>query len=423
MNMIRNGLLLAVLLASLTAKAQVRSISDLLATASTDPGVTQYQSLLNTASGLRMHDPLVRQVALRIGFNGNSLGDTLLGYIRNEDAYRLQVGFNSFQERNRQKDIKDARVGLLTAEYRLIQQQAASQRLAALSFWLYTLPALEACRKLDTFLVREHAILREMLSSGVGDVKVTKVLDAEEDKNRNDGAIAELESRVASTRQNLVQLTGEFTGIDRSDLATVDDISLWLAEIKAFMPAIHPEVTARNARISLESANLDYISSQNRRFVNNLSVGYQYPLFVETPKRFNPQNNISFRIELLAPLPANNRFKRADALLDLREAQYEAAMTLEKTRKYAESQLTRVENLIREYNAVADRIRNGLIGKMLGNRALYGSITPLDMVELEIAQQKLEVDRAELIAEIGKEYAELLRCTGMAEVKYLLKKR
>ena len=60
---------------------------------------------------------------------------------------------------------------------------------------------------------------------------------------------------------------------------------------------------------------------------------------------------------------------------------------------------------------------------MLGNRALYGSISPLDMVELEIAQQKLEVDRAELVAEIGKEYAELLGCTGLPEAKYLLKKR
>lgn len=421
--MTRIGVLLAALIVSLTARAQVRSISDLLATAGSDPGVTQFQSLLGTASGLRMHDPLVRQVALRIGFNGNALGDSLLGYFRNEDAYRLQVGFNSFQERNRQKDIKNARVGLLNAEYGLIQQQAASRRIAALTAWLYTLPALEACRKLDTFLVREQAILREMLTSGVGDVKVSKVLDAEEDKSRNDRDIASLESSVASARQSLVQLTGDFAGIDQSDLATVEDISLWLAEIKTALPATHPAVTAKNARIALESANLDYISSQNRRFVNNLSVGYQYPLFVETRNRFNPQNNFSFRIELLAPLPANNRFKRADALLDLREAQYEAAMTLESVSISAEYQLASVENLIREYNAITDRIENGLIGKMLGNRTLHASISPLDMVELEIALQKMEVARAELLADIGKEYAELLGLTGVQEAKYLLKRR
>ncbi len=421
--MIRTGLLFTVWMVSLTAMAQVRSIPDLLATAGSDPVVTQFQSLLGTAEALRMHDPLVRQVALRIGFNGNSLGDSLLGYIRNEDAYRIQVGFNSLQERNRQKIIKNARVDLLNAEYGWLQQQAASRRFAALSSWLYTLPALEACRKLDTFLVREQTILREMLSSGVGEVKVSKVLGAEEDKNRNDRDIAGLESRVASSRQDLVQLTGEFTGIDKSDLADVQDITLWLSEIKSLPPAAHPAVTAGNARISLESANLDYISSQNRRFVNNLSVGYQYPLFVETPRRFNPQNNFSFRIELLAPLPANNRFKRADALLDLRESQYEATMTLEATRLSMESQLTKVENLIREYNAITNRIENGLIGAMLGNRTLHGSISPLDMVGLEIARQKLEVARAEILAEIGKEYAELIGYAGVPEAKYLLKKR
>lgn len=421
--MIRIGLLFAIILASLTAVAQVRSISDLLATAGSDPGVTQFQPLLSTATSLRMHDPLVRNVALRIGFNGNSLGDSLLGYIRNEDAYRLQVGFNSLQERNRQKDINSARIGLLQAEYNLIQQQAASQRFVAVSLWLYTLPALEACRKLDTLLVREQNILREMLQSGVGEVKVSKVLGTEEDKNRNDRDIARLESRAASARQYLTLLTGDFTRIDNTDLATVEDIGLWLAELKMSLPASHPAVTTKNARIALESANLEYISAQNRRFVNNLSVGYQYPLFVETPKNFNPQNNFSFRIELLAPLPANNRFKRADALLDLREAQYEAAVALETTRSSVQNQLTKVENLLREYNSMTDRIENGLIKKMLGNQNLHGSISPLDMIELEIALQKQEAARAEILAEIGKEYGELIITTGTSDAKYLMKRR
>ena len=421
--MIRKGLLIAVMLVSLTAGAQVRSVAELLATAGSDPEVTQYQSLINTASGLRMHDPLVKQVALRIGFNGNTLSDSLFGYFRNEDAYRFQIGFNSLQERNRQKDIKSARVGLLSAEYKILEQAAVGIRLTALASWLYTLSSRDACLKLDTLLAREHAILREMLISGAGDVKVSKVLDAEEDRNRNSRTIAALQSEIAEARQTVVQLTGEFTEVDMSDLASVEDIRTFLPEIRVSMPSVHPEVAARNARIALESANMDYISSQNRRFVNNLSVGYQYPLFVETPKRFNPQNNISFRIELLAPLPSNNRFKRADALLDLKEAQYEAAMSLEATNRLAVSQFTVVENLLAEYDAVSDRIENGLIRKMLENRALYGSISPLDMVELEIAQQKLMVARAEIIAGIGKEYSKLIGYTGISEAKYLLKRR
>lgn len=392
--------------------AQMLQIADVLATAAADTRLTQNQALQNTAEGLKMHDPLVRQVAARVGINGSALGDTIYGYLRNEDTYQLQVGFNSLLERNRQRQVKTARIAAIAAESRLLEQEALAERYEALALYLFAEPELVACRRLDTLLEKEHYILREMLSTGVLDVKVSKVLDAEEDRNRNRLSMQELENALALQKNRLRQFAGSFSDIDRSDLATLADLRAAVAMLKTTASDESPYVALKNAETQLETANLNYISSQNRQIFNNLAVGYQRPLYLERPKRFNTFNNFSVRVGLTLPLPSNNRFKKADALLDLREAQNRATWAKEKSRMDLDNQFVRLENLFREYDLVQDRLDNSLIRKMLGNPALRAQIAPLEIVELEIAQQKLAVDQAALSADIAAEYVRLLELSG-----------
>jgi len=113
------------------------------------------------------------------------------------------------------------------------------------------------------------------------------------------------------------------------------------------------------------------------------------------------------------PLPANNRFKKSKALLDLQDARNDAAWAREETRRDLAQQLVRLNNLFREYDAVQDRIDNSLIRKMLDNQALRAQILPLEIAELEIAQQKLFVSQASLLADIAEEYVHLLELAGV----------
>lgn len=392
--------------------AQVLTSADVLATADTETRIQQNQSLLNTAQGLKMHDPFLAEVGLRLGTNGSAQGDTIYGYLRNEDTYQLQVGFNSLRERRRQQQIKTARVATIAAEGRLLRHEALVERYEALAGYFFVEPQRAACRRLDSLLEKEHLILREMLATGVLDVKVTKVLDAEEDRNRNRLNLQELDNTSALYKNRLQQYTGNFSDIDRSDLVTLNDIRANVAALKAAPPASQALFDARDADVELEKANLNYVTSQNRQIFDNFAIGYQRPLYLERPKRFNTLNNFYIRATFNLPLPANNRYKKADALLDLQEAQNEAAWTREETRGDLDQQFVRLEALFRQYDLARERLDNSLIRKMLDNPALRAQITPLEIVELEIAQQKLRIQQAGLLSDIAAEYVRLLELSG-----------
>jgi hypothetical protein len=406
--------ILAVFLPGQQLFAQVIKIADVLATAETETRIQQNQSLLNTAQGLKMHDPLLREVGVRLGTNGSAQGDTIYGYLRNEDTYQLQVGFNSLRERRRQRQIKTARVGVISAEGRLLRQEALVERYEALAGYLFVEPRRAACRRLDSLLEKEHLILREMLTSGVLDVKVTKVLDVEEDLNRNRLSLQELDNALRLHKNRLQQYTGNFSDIDRSDLVTLTDIRANVAALKMAPSANNPLFDAKDADVELEKANLSYISSQNRQVFNNFAIGYQRPLYLERPKRFNTLNNFYIRATFNLPLPANNRYKKADAMLDLQEARNEAGWTREETLGDLEQQFVRLDNLFREYDVARERLDNSLIRKMLDNPTLRTQITPLEIIELEIAQQKLRVSQAGLLSDIAAEYVRLLELSGAA---------
>lgn len=420
--MIKRHLLLLLLVLTGSLRAQVLTSTQVLQSAATDLRIGQNQSLQQLAGSLNMTDPLLRQITARVGINGSALGDTIYGYVRNEDTYSLQIGFNSFWERRRQRQLQRALAGAYTAEQRLVAQQALAERYQALAAYLYTTPELSACRKLDSLLAKEHDILREMLNTGILEVKVSKVLDAEELRNRNQQTMQALESTLLFQKNRLRQFAGDFAEIDQTQLAGAADFKNTVALLKS-QPLSHPAAEAKNADIQVESANLAYVNAQNRQVLSNFNAGYQRPLYLERPKRFNTFNNVYFRVGLSVPLPANNRFKKANALLDLREAQNDAAWSQVQVQRNAENQFVKLENLFREYQSVQDRIDNSLIRRMLDNAQLLAQITPLERIELEIAQQKLLINRAALLADTAVELVRLLEYSGAmsngARINYL----
>ncbi|MBP8238430.1 MAG: hypothetical protein KAX50_00585, partial [Saprospiraceae bacterium] len=97
------GLLFAGLLS-----AQPLRIADVLAGVDNDVRVRQSQELAEFATSLRYHIPILREVEARVGIRGSVLGDTIYGYLRNEDIYALQIETNSFREIKAQKNWRNA---------------------------------------------------------------------------------------------------------------------------------------------------------------------------------------------------------------------------------------------------------------------------------------------------------------------------
>jgi hypothetical protein len=392
--------------------AQVLTPSDVLSTADRDLRLSQNQGLQTLAQRLKMQDPLLRQIQFRLGINGNALGDTIYGYFRNEDTYQVQLRFNSLLERQRQRQIKYAEVAVIAAESRVLRQKALAERLEALAAYLFLEEKIEAGRRLDSLLEKEHQILREMLASDVFEVKISKVLDLEEDRNRSRLALKSLENEQKLKKSKLVQLVGPFDRIEQSGLADVAALQAQFLTLKNQPPA-HPVFALKSAEAESEKAQLRLTDAENRQIFNHFQAGYQRPIYLEErPKRFNPANNISLRVGLTVPLPANNRFKKASAILDLRDAQNDADWAREEMQNDFDIQCARLEHLFLEHALVREQRENGLVQKWLENPSLQAQVTPLERVEMEIAQQKLAFQQSDLAAEIAVEWVRLLDISG-----------
>jgi hypothetical protein len=396
----------------LPVTSQVMTMDDLLGTAKNDAIALRYQSIRDMAGDLKMHDPIVKEIALRIGFNGNILGDTIYGYLRNEDDLRLQVSFNDFSIRRQQKEVKSARWQSLTAEQMAISHSALADRYEALSDYGYVLPELEALKKLDSLLREEHEILKAMISTGILEVKVSRILDVEEDRNRVLLDISQTEEKLNQARVVIEQYMGSFASINLSDLATPEDIRASYLQMKATGYVAHPEQQKLSAEIQLDSAMYRYAASQNRQILDYVSLGYQRPLYLERPNKFNTFNNFAFRLGLLIPVTPNNRFRKADAMLDLQESLAEADLEKREHQSLWQQEITTVEGLFKEYDLASDRIENSLISQMLSNPVLLANITAVEIVELEIARQKLIIHQRQLVMDIASSYVELLKMSG-----------
>lgn len=404
--------ILLALLARWSSDAQVISMEDVLATATTDQLISRYQSIKDLAVDLKMHDPLVKEIALRIGFNGSVLGDTIYGYLRNEDDIRLQVSFNDFAVRKQQKAVKDARIETLATGQAVVSHSALIDRYEVLSDYAYTIPELEALKRLDSLLLTEHEIIKAMLSTGILDVKVSRILAVEEDRNRVLLDIHEADDLLKRAKLDIEKYTGSFSAISLDSLATIEDLREGFAWMKTSGYVAHPNNLALSAEMQLDSTVLRYASSQNRQIFDYVSFGYQRPLYLERPNKFNTLNNFAFRLGLLVPITANNRYRKADAILDLKESQLKADESRMTRDLSWQSQVAILDGLFSEYDLASDRLDNSLIHQMLSNSSLMAHVTPLEFVELEIAQQKLILHQLELVQDIADAYVKLLSLSG-----------
>ena len=412
-------ILTTLLLSSLYA--QKISSKDVLATALSDEELQYNQQLATFAQGLKFYIPIVKQIEARIGFNGSALGDTLYGYIRNEDTYGIQIGFNSFKEIKQQKVLKINQIGVYQSENRVLEQQALMARYQILVAVRFTQEALITRQKLDTLLSKKHEILRGMMERGL-DIKVKDVMDTEGDQNAVQLNLFGLENDKRFHQSQLQQFLENkmLSELDFDNFITIEKISEIVDNQKLILSQF-PSIDFKIARTQLATAELDYVNSQNRQIFNNARIGYDNPLYLEEqkPKKFNTLNNFSLRFGFTVPLLGNSNFKRSEALLKQRIAQNEVDLLRQQNKQNVDIQYLKLENLLKRYRYFKEKIENNLIKKMLANEKLLAQMTPLELVDMQLTQQKLEVRYLDIGQEMTSEYIKLLELTGALSAKPL----
>lgn len=392
------------------AQGQVRT-AEVLATARQDIRVQHSEQLARDASALRFHDPWLKGVEARLGIRGSTLGDTIYGYLRNEDLYGLQITTNSFREIKRQKAYKTAQVNTFAAERTVFWEEALLARYQALAGLYYAGRQVEALEARAALLLKKQELLRRTAEAGL-DLRVKEVISTEEDRLKTANSLLEARQQYKLWEAKIRQFLGteQPLSIDTSDFISIPKIAQF-AQLPA--AAAPPEIAYRERVSDLEQARYAYLHSQNRQILNSLRVNYDYPLYLTRPNRFNTFNNFSVRIGLTLPMPGNNNYSSSRAMLNWREAQYSAQRAAQQFNAQSALQREHLAGLLRFYENLQLQQEQSLIPGLLANEALQAALSPMELVELEITQQQLTLRTLETARDATFSYIRLLSLSGL----------
>lgn len=407
---------LPLLVLGMLTAAQPLRMENVLATTRADARVVAANGMPLFARSLNYRLPLIRKAELRIGTNGNAFRDTFYGDIRNEDFYGLVISPNSLREKRRQQAIQQAQVDVYEAETRVIWQEAVLERYEALANLYYSRRLYERRAELDSLLSVKQRLLLQMLDQGV-DVKVKEVVDTENDRSSLQFGMADSEKTIRLETARIQSFLGSSHALSPEEMQfdsfiTPEVIASVIAGY-AENPPPDPLFDYRISRSTLAKKELDLENAKDRQIFSFIQFGYELPIVIErTPTRLNPNNNFSVRIGLTLPLPGNNNLDRSEAALELREAENEAKIAQQQTRINAEDQRARVENLLKSLRNLRDKTATSLIEKLIAADNASLELSPLEVVELHVAQRKRELRALETEAEIAEEYLRFLEYSG-----------
>ena len=394
--------------------AQNISIETVLQSTENDDRVVANRQKAIFGSGLDYRLPFLKKIDLRLGFNGNGSRDTLDGFFRNEDYYAISFTPNIPRERKLQTQIQTAQNLLYNTEYQLLIQQSLSDRYMCLVSLFYGKKILDERLKLRGLYEKKNNLLRLMIENSL-DIKIKDITDVEIDKGTLNNVIVEVENTLATQTIRLKQLLKQETdlNIDFQNFISPTKVASFVENInKNTIPQL-PQTNYRAAQIGVSEAEFALENIQNRQIFSFFQVGYNRSVVTEAAlKRFNPSNNLAFRVGLTAPLSANNNLKRSEAALQLKSDELNAQLTAQLLSKSIDIQRVRLENILKSYNITTQNMNESLIPKLLGNATITAQIQPMELIELQIAQQKLNIRNTEISNELTLEYIRFLDISG-----------
>jgi hypothetical protein len=273
---------------------------------------------------------------------------------------------------------------------------------------------LDERQKLRNLYDKKSNLLRLMIENGV-DIKIKDVTDIEVDKGTINGAIVELENILNTQTFRLKQFLKQDTAlnIDFQYFIAPQKVADFVENYVTNKAIQLPQMSYRAAQIGLSEAELALENIQNRQIFSFFQIGYSRDNTDQILlKKFKANNNLTFRIGLTAPLAANNNLKRSEAALQLKEAVLNEQLASQLLLKSIDIQRVRLENTLRSYKITTKNLNESLIPKLLNNAAVTAQILPLELADLQIAQQKLTIRNIEVANELTMEYIRFLDISG-----------
>lgn len=383
------------------------SMKDVLASVNQDEQWRLSQQTISWFGQQNHQSPILQKLEFRLGSNDLSL---------TRQQYGIRVSPNAFGLTKYQRQYQQAQSNVLQAEAEVYWNEALLRRYEAIVDYHFAQELVGATQKLDSLLQVQEQVFRSMLREGLG-LNIKDVVENEQDRQslqlERTKYQHEQEQATVAIRQFIIG-SGELS-LDLQNFVTIPRIEQMLASTVNALEIPVAEAKIRQAQMGMVQSEMDLLKMRNHEYISFFQFGYE-----RAPKTPTLDDDLFLRLGLNIPLNTKNRMKNNELNLKMYEANTKNTLALSRRKQELDLQNSKIRQLLQEYKLHKEQEEKNLLLQILTDPALRASVSPAELVEIKLLQQKKQVTSLKLSQEITQEYIQLLYLNGRLMQKPLL---
>ncbi len=382
------------------------TVRDILSSSQKERRFVNSQKSIDFLNNLNFHTPILKDMGLRYGADDIT---------NSKQQYAVAFSFNALGMMKKQDALKKAQINKYLSKKEMLTAEVIKERYDDIVDVYFAQILLNKQQFLDTLLNQRNAAFKLALQKGLN-VKIKDLVETEEDLRQLSLSLTETQS-IRSTGfhriRDYLDLKSEFV-FTCDNLISVPKIKNITNQIKANKALMTPEIKSLQNNIGLAQAELTVEETSFNQILDGVQLIYE-----KAPKNDFTIKDFAFRLSFNIPIKGNLRPKQNELLMDIKEAENDYHFTYFETDRKVKMQIMKLENMFKQYQQCVEKLDNSLAKSFLNTPSVSSTLSPMDIIDLKIIQQKKEIDLAQSQFSMVKEFITLLDLTGdLVKVPY-----
>lgn len=375
------------------------TVKDILASTQKERRFVNSQKSIDFLTDLNFHTPLLKDLGFRYGADDISSA---------KQQFALGVGFNSLGMMKKQDALKKAQINRYQSKKEVLTAEVIKERYVDIVDVYFAQTLLAKQQFLDTLLNQRNAAFKLALQKGLT-VKIKDLVETEEDLRQLNSDIIETQNIRSSgfyRIKDYLGLQNEFV-FSFDNVISVAQIKNIVQQIKGNKTFLTPEIKSLQNDIGLVQAELSLEEASFNQILDGVQLIYE-----KAPKNDFTIKDFAFRVSFNIPIKGNLRPKQNELLMDIKEAENDYHFMYFETDRKVKMQLMKLDNMLKQYQQSVEKMQKSLAKSFLNTPSVSSTLSPTDIIDLKIIEQKKEIDLVQTQFSLLKEFIALLDLTG-----------
>ena len=375
------------------------TVKDILSSTQKERRFINSQKSIDFLSDLNFNTPILKDLGFRYGADDISSA---------RQQFALGAGFNSLGMMKKQDALKKAQINKYQSKKEILAAQVIKERYDDIVDVYFAQMLLAKQRTLDTLLNQRNAAFKMALQKGLS-VKIKDLVETEEDLRQLNSSMIEtqnIHSLGFHRIKDYLGLQNEFI-FSFDNIISVVQINKIVQQIKINKIFLTPEIKLLQNDIGLAQAELSVEEASFNQILDGVQVIYE-----KAPKNDFTIKDFAFRVSFNFPIKGNLRPKQNEFLMDIKEAENDYHFTYFETDRKVKMQLMKLDNMLKQHQQSVEKMQKSLAKSFLNTPSVSSTLSPMDIIDLKIIEQKKEIDLVQTQFSLLREFINLLDLAG-----------